>query len=90
MFAIALCSHAYTFVGKGNKLDQVPILAHQLGIYETIQPLRGNSIPVCLGLLELEGPYYLPSPHRLTHFLRFSSDGFRFSRQSNCFRLRLT
>lgn len=81
MFAITLCSHGYTFVGKGNRSDQVPILAHQLGIYKTIHPLQGNSIPVCLGLLELEGPYYLPNPNHLTHFLLLSSGGFRLSRQ---------
>jgi hypothetical protein len=82
MFAITLCSHGYTFVGKGSRSDQVPTLAHELGIYETIHPLQGNSIPVCLGLLELEGPYYLPSPNHLTHFLLLSSGGFWLSRWS--------
>jgi len=82
MFAITLCSHGYTFVGKGSRSDQVPTLAHELGIYETIHSLQGNSIPVCLGLLELEGPYCLPSPNHLTHFLLLSFGGFRLSRRS--------
>lgn len=45
MFAITLCSHGYTFVGKGSRSDQVPTLAQELGIYETIHSLQGNSIP---------------------------------------------
>ena len=82
LFKITLCSHGYTFVGKGSRSDQVPTLRHELGIYESIHPLQGNAVPVCLGLLELKGPYYLPSPNHLTHFLLLSFGGFRLSRWS--------
>ena len=82
LFAITLCSHGYTFVGKGSRSDQVPNLMHEYGIYETLHPLQGHYIPVCLGLFDLEGPYYLPSPDHLTHFLLLSYAGIRLSRYS--------
>lgn len=32
MYAITLCSHGYTFVGKGSRSDEVPTLVHELSI----------------------------------------------------------
>lgn len=80
LFAITLCSHGYTFVGKGSRLDLLPTLIHELGIYETLHPLQGHYIPVCLGLLELDTPFYLPAPNHLTHFLLLSYSGIPISR----------
>ena len=73
MYAILLCSHGYTFVGKGSRSDEVPTLVHEFVVYESCHPLQGKPIPVCLGLLDLDGPCYLESPN----FLLLSCGGIR-------------
>lgn len=82
MYAITLCSYGYTFVGKGSTSDEVPTLVHEIGIYEGCHPLQGNSISVCLGLLDLRGPCYLESPNPMTHFLLLSCAGIPLRRGS--------
>ena len=77
MYAITLCSHGYTFVGKGSRSDEVPTLVHELVVYESCHPLQGNPISVCLGLLDLDGPCYLESSNPITHFLLLSCGGIR-------------
>jgi hypothetical protein len=61
----------------------VPTLAYKLDIYETVYLLQGNSISICLGLLKLKGPYYLPSPNYLIYFLLLLFGGFRLLYRSN-------
>jgi hypothetical protein len=63
-------------------LDQVPTLVHEVDIYKTIHPLQGQHIPVCLGLLALDEPYYLPTPDELIYFLLLSYAGISLSRRS--------
>jgi hypothetical protein len=82
MYAITLCSHGYTFVGKGSRLDQMPTLVHEFDIYESCHPLQGNPIPVCLGLLGLDRPCFLESPNPRPHFLLLSYGGIRLRRGS--------
>ena len=77
MYAITLCSHGYTFAGKGSRSDEVPTLVHKLAVCEGCHPLQGNPIPVCLGLLDLDGPCYLESPNPVTYFLLLSCSGIR-------------
>jgi hypothetical protein len=75
LFRITLCSHGYTFVAKAVRSEKLPALAHEFAIYEKLRPLQAQYIPVCLGLVQLEIPYYLPFPNHLTHFLLLSYSG---------------
>lgn len=77
MYAITLCSHGYTFAGKGSRSDEVPTLVHKPVVYEGCHPLQGNPIPVCLGLLDLDGPCYLESPNPMTNLLLLSCGAIR-------------
>jgi tRNA A-37 threonylcarbamoyl transferase component Bud32 len=55
---IRLSSHGYTFVAKALKQVDRQHLLHESKVYRRLRSLQGSRIPVCLGVLDLDLPYY--------------------------------
>ncbi|KAL9594883.1 MAG: hypothetical protein Q9219_006775 [cf. Caloplaca sp. 3 TL-2023] len=58
LFRLTLASHGYTFVGKATITDWIPQLMHEGDVYQHLQNLQGDLIPVYLGNIDLQVPYY--------------------------------
>ncbi|KAL2887437.1 hypothetical protein HOO65_050558 [Ceratocystis lukuohia] len=74
LFKVRLSSHGYTLVAKGVQKANVALLYHEKDIYDHIRDLQGRFVPVCLGIVDLIGPYYHDSGI-FTHFLLMSYAG---------------
>ncbi|PHH52520.1 hypothetical protein CFIMG_002934RAa [Ceratocystis fimbriata CBS 114723] len=74
LFKVRLSSHGYTLVAKGVQKANVALLYHEKDIYDHIRDLQGRFVPVCLGMVDLIGPYYHDSGI-FTHFLLMSYAG---------------
>lgn len=74
LFQIILVSHGYVFVAKATCEVYIPYLQHEGRIYDQLEILQGNTIPVYLGNINLERPWR--DLHvRLTHMLLMSWAG---------------
>ncbi|KAI9808450.1 MAG: hypothetical protein M1826_004148 [Phylliscum demangeonii] len=71
LFKLTLATHGYTFVGKGTIDVFVDELQHEGAIY---RPSRA-SVPVCLGNIDLESPYFLCKGVLIIHMLLMSWAG---------------
>lgn len=58
LFRITLISHGYTFVAKGTVARLRSGLLAEGQAYDRLEPLQGNMIPVYLGSIDLQFPYY--------------------------------
>ncbi|KAK2809105.1 hypothetical protein FQN50_004159 [Emmonsiellopsis sp. PD_5] len=60
LFKVRLSSHGYTLVAKGVEYGHRHRLEHEMQVYNRLQDLQGDCIPVCLGVVQLasEYPYY--------------------------------
>ncbi|KAL8724501.1 MAG: hypothetical protein Q9166_007914 [cf. Caloplaca sp. 2 TL-2023] len=74
LFKLCLASHGYTFVGKATIEYWIPELTHEGRVYQRLRKLQGHLIPVYLGNIDLETPWYGPGVH-LVHMLLMSYAG---------------
>lgn len=58
LFKVRLSSHGYTFVAKGMRRADHRHLAHESKVYNHLRSLQGQYIPVSLGMVNLQLPYY--------------------------------
>jgi len=58
LFKVRLSSHGYTLVAKGVEECNFRHLQHEHRMYEHASPAQGMVIPVCLGQVKLEIPYF--------------------------------
>ncbi|KAH7418838.1 hypothetical protein BKA64DRAFT_565249 [Cadophora sp. MPI-SDFR-AT-0126] len=58
LFKIRLSSHGYTLVAKAMKQADRKHLLQEAKVYGQLRPLQGRCIPVCLGTVDLDLPYY--------------------------------
>ena len=58
LFEVRLSSHGYTLVAKWMKEVHRKHLLHESQVYRQLRSIQGSSIPVCLGKVDLELPYY--------------------------------
>ena len=56
---VRLSSHGYTLVAKGVKEESLRSLKHENNVYQRLQSIQGEYVPVCLGLADLALPYYV-------------------------------
>lgn len=61
LFKVRLSSHGYTMVAKGMKEADRKHLVHESTLYDHLTHLQGIYIPVSLGIVDLELPYYYDS-----------------------------
>ncbi|KAH6696536.1 hypothetical protein BKA61DRAFT_623125 [Leptodontidium sp. MPI-SDFR-AT-0119] len=58
LFKVRLSSHGYTFVAKAMKEVDRQHLDQEAKVYARLHSIEGIRIPVCLGILDLDLPYY--------------------------------
>jgi hypothetical protein len=58
LFKVRLTSHGYTLVAKGIEKGHRKYLVHESKVYAHLRPIQGSCIPVSLGTVDLELPYY--------------------------------
>ncbi|KAK4138392.1 hypothetical protein BT67DRAFT_437713 [Trichocladium antarcticum] len=58
LFKVRLSSHGYTLVAKGMESVNHALLRHENDMYDRLQDIQGEHIPVCLGSVDLVLPYY--------------------------------
>ncbi|KAK7413196.1 hypothetical protein QQX98_007920 [Neonectria punicea] len=74
LFRLTLPQYGYTFVGKGTFAAAVRHLRHEGRVYERLERLQGEVVPVYLGNIDLERPYYLIAAD-IVHMLLMSWAG---------------
>ncbi|KAL7919515.1 hypothetical protein ACQKWADRAFT_322919 [Trichoderma austrokoningii] len=65
---LRLSSHGYTLVAKGVDASRIRRLRHEKGLYDRLATLQGKSVPVCLGISDLDLPWYFDGAI-LEHFM---------------------
>ncbi|KAL2015081.1 hypothetical protein VTK56DRAFT_6331 [Thermocarpiscus australiensis] len=58
LFKLRLSAHGYTLVAKGVETGYLGRLSHEKDIYDQMRHIQGDHVPVCLGLIHLDLPYY--------------------------------
>lgn len=58
LFKLSLAEHGYTFVGKATIDRFIPYLQHEGRVYHQLRKFQGQLIPVCLGNVDLEIPWF--------------------------------
>ena len=75
LFKVTLTSHAYTVVGKGTVLAFVKDLRHEAELYRRLKPVQGVHVPIFLGSIDLDKPYYYDAGIRIVHPMLLSWAG---------------
>lgn len=58
LFKVRLSSRGYTLVANGMEKAERKYLVHESRVYDHLRPIQGSCIPVSLGIVNLELPYY--------------------------------
>jgi len=74
LLKVRLNPHGYTMVGKAVEAHNLVYLRHERNIYDRLSPLHVRSVPVCVGQVDLEIPYYYDGAE-LKHVLFMSWAG---------------
>ena len=85
LFKITLSSHGYTLMGKGTTFLWISDLLHEEAVYQYVHHLQGEDIPVHLGSVGLDPPYYYTAFDTLVHmsFLAYGGEPLYKLRGSN-------
>lgn len=59
LFKLRLSAHGYTLVAKGVEAGRFGRLSHKKDVYDQACQIQGKYVPMCLGLIYLDLPYYL-------------------------------
>ena len=72
LFRLTLESYRYTFVVKGTIMAFKGKLKHKGLVYQHLDEVQGELIPVYLGNISLVRPYFLDFGVRIVHMLLMS------------------
>jgi serine/threonine protein kinase len=75
LFQIRLKSHGYIVAAKCTPIDFVHRLRWEATIYERLRPIQGVHVPVHLGNIDLETPYFYDGIAELVHMMLLSFGG---------------
>ena len=75
LFRVTLTSHGYTVVGKGTVTGFIKDLRHEAEVYRRLVTLQGTHIPIFLGSIDLDEPFYYDTGVRIMHFILLSWAG---------------
>jgi hypothetical protein len=75
LFRLTLDTYGYTFVAKGTVRAFKAKLKHEGVVYQHLNELQGELIPVYLGNISLACPYFLDVGVRIVHMLLMSWAG---------------
>jgi hypothetical protein len=72
LFKLTSDLYGYTFVAKGTVEAFIPDLMHEKEVYQHLNKLQEEVIPVYLGNISLVKPYFLDFRIRIVHMLLMS------------------
>lgn len=75
LLKITLTLHGYTVAAKCTVVHFVPHLKHEAAVYKKLRPIQGIHIPVYLGNLDLDRPYFYDGMAKLVHMMFLSYGG---------------
>ncbi|KAF2257935.1 hypothetical protein CC78DRAFT_505484 [Lojkania enalia] len=75
LFRVRLKSHGYAVAAKCTPIDFVHRLEHEATVYDVLRPIQGIHVPVHLGNVDLESPYYYEGICELVHMMFLSFGG---------------
>ncbi|EJP62018.1 metalloprotease-like protein [Beauveria bassiana ARSEF 2860] len=75
LFKLELARFGYTFVGKGTVSARPRRLEHECSIYQRLEKLQGDVVPVHLGMVSLRPGYLLPGGAYVIHMMLMSWAG---------------
>ena len=78
-FRVRLKSYGYTVAAKATPTDFVQRLKREATIYKHLQSIQGSHIPVHLGNIDLETPYFYEGIAELVHMMFLSFGGNRIA-----------
>jgi len=79
LFRIRLKSYGYTVAAKATPVDFVHRLKREAIVYERLRSIQGSHVPVFLGNIDLETPYFYEGIAELVHMMFLSFGGKRIS-----------
>lgn len=79
LLKIRLKEKGYTLVAKGTESFNKSSLYHEAEMYEHMEGLQGQYVPVCCGIVDLDLPYYCRGT-KLKHLLLLSYAGISLAR----------
>ncbi|ATY66590.1 hypothetical protein A9K55_001137 [Cordyceps militaris] len=75
LFKLELARFGYTFVGKGTVSARPERLEHECSIYQRLEKLQGDVVPVHLGMVSFRPGYLLPGGAYVIHMMLMSWAG---------------
>lgn len=75
LLKITLTLHGYTVAAKCTVVHFIRHLKHEAAIYKKLRPIQGIHIPVYLGNLDLDRPYFYDGMAELVHMMFLSYGG---------------
>ncbi|KAH7349238.1 hypothetical protein BKA66DRAFT_541640 [Pyrenochaeta sp. MPI-SDFR-AT-0127] len=75
LFRVRLRSHGYTVAAKSTPAYFVHRLRREASIYERLRPIQGIHVPVHLGNIDLQTPYFYEGIVELVHMMFLSFGG---------------
>ncbi|KAH8715381.1 hypothetical protein HC256_004207 [Beauveria bassiana] len=75
LFKLELARFGYTFVGKGTVSARPRRLEHECSIYQRLENLQGDVVPVHLGMVSFRPGYLLPGGAYVIHMMLMSWAG---------------
>jgi hypothetical protein len=75
LFKVRLKSHGYTVAAKCTPIDFVHRLKREAAIYEPLRTIQGVHVPVHLGNIDLDTPYFYEGITELVHMMFLSFEG---------------
>ena len=80
LFRVRLKSHGYTVAAKCTPIEFVRRLKREATVYDVLRPIQGMHVPIHLGNVDLETPYYYEGICELVHMMFLSFGGERISK----------
>ena len=75
LFRVTLMSHGYTVAAKGTVLKFANDLRHEAEVYRRLTSIQGIHIPIYLGSLDLEKPFFYDAGVLIVHMMLLSWSG---------------
>lgn len=83
LFKVRLTSHGYTLAAKCTVINFVGHLNQEAAIYERLRPIQGMHVPVHLGNVDLDRPYFYDGIAEIVHMMFLSFGGKLISQRIN-------
>ena len=83
LFMVRLTSHGYTVAAKCTTIDFIAHLKREAIIYERLRPIQGIHVPVYLGNVDLDQPYFYDGIAEIVHMMFIGFGGQPICRHIN-------